>query len=191
MFGPEFEKLIESLKKIPGITKKQSEKVAFYILNLDYQTLNELINSMKTVNQNLNKCITCNFITKNIQCDICLDVSRTKKLLLIESNNDVIKMENNKIFDGKYFIFDYKNREELNQNLENLLKRIQEFSEIIISFSPTMEGLTFTNYLAKILLEKTNKKISKISFGIPIGSSIDYMDEFSIKESIDNRKEIK
>ncbi|VEU59379.1 toprim domain-containing protein [Mesomycoplasma neurolyticum] len=192
MFGKEYDSLILNLKKIPGITKKQSEKIAFYILNLDYKELDILINSMQELNKNLNKCSTCNFITRNVKCEICLDANRSKRLLLVESDLDVIKLENSKIFDGKYFVFNFEDKESIENDLILLFSIFDDFNEIIISFSPTIQGIAYTNYISSILLKKNkNKKISKIAYGIPIGSKIDYMDSFSIKESIENRKEIK
>ncbi|WP_033160999.1 toprim domain-containing protein [[Mycoplasma] collis] len=192
MFGNEYEELILNLKKIPGLSKKQSEKIAFYILNLDYKELDSLINSMKNLNQNLNKCSSCNFITKNVKCDICLDLNRSRKILLVESDNDVIKMEKDKIFDGKYFVFNLEDKKQVEKDMFLLLEQTKNNQEIIISFSPTLQGITYANYIGAFLLENNNKiKISRIAFGIPVGSKIDYMDSFSIKESIENRKEIK
>ncbi|MBN3534589.1 toprim domain-containing protein [Mycoplasma procyoni] len=191
MFGPEFDELIENLKKIPSVTKKQSEKIAFYILNLDHEQLQKLTDSIKSVNQNLNQCVTCNFITKNKQCYICLDLNRRKNLLIVETNNDIIKLEKHNLFDGKYYIFDYKDKENLEKTTNKLLSVVDDFKEVIISLSPTIEGMTFSNYLEKLLADKTNLKVSRIAYGIPIGATIDYMDENTIMESLKNRKEVK
>ncbi|UWD33935.1 toprim domain-containing protein [Mesomycoplasma molare] len=191
MFGSEFDELILNLKKIPGITKKQAEKIAFYILDLNFSELEKITTSLINVNKNLNKCITCNFISKNKQCDFCLDPSRDKQLLILENNNEVLKIENSSIFKGKYFIYNIKDEKEIENNIKKIIDFSKNIDEIIISLSPTIEGLAATNLLISKLNKEINKKISKISFGIPIGSSIDYMDSLSIKESINNRKEVK
>ncbi|MGZ9413617.1 toprim domain-containing protein [Mycoplasma sp. 480] len=190
MIGSEFNELVENLKKIPGITKKQAEKIAFYTLNLNYEELEKLLNSFKQLNQNLNKCISCNFISKNKQCDICLDEKREKKLLIIESDNELLKIEQSDFYKGKYFIFDIKNKENYQLEIEKILSFSSQFQEIIIALSPTIDGLKLTNLIHKNLKEKTKKIIiSQIAFGIPMGASLDYMDIITIKESINNRKE--
>lgn len=193
MFGPEFEELIINLKKLPGVGKKQADKIAFYLLNLDYESLQQLQTSITQVNQKLNKCQKCNFITKNNICDVCLDVNRAKKILILESSSDMMKFEKNKLFNGRYFIFDSltlssdKNKEKA---INHLIDQLPFYNEVIISLSPTLEGMVFSNLLIK-KLENYKIKVSKIAYGVPIGASIDYMDEMTLKESIENRKEIK
>lgn len=193
MFGEEFENLIKNLKKMPGVGKKQADKIAFYLLNLDYKNLDELLTSISEVNKQLNKCAICNFITKNNICQVCLDPQREKIILVLESSSDMIKFENNKLFNGRYFIFDsltLTNPETKEKEIQKLISQLHSYKEIIISLSPNYEGIVFSNYLSQ-KLQKYNIKISQIACGVPFGASIDYMDEITLKESIVNRREIK
>ncbi|UVD81769.1 toprim domain-containing protein [Mycoplasma iguanae] len=195
MYSPEFDELIQMLRKLPGIGKKQSEKIAFYIINSKTQDILDFFNLVRELQLNLQKCTYCHNLNLNKVCEICLNPHRNSKLMIIESANDLEKFEKLDIFDGKYYILDKDFIKSYIENpadesvFEKLKKYAQKFPEIIISLSPTLEGQIITNYLKKIISSDKNE-VTQLAHGIPLGSQVEYIDQFTLKEALINRKKI-
>lgn len=192
MYGPQFEHLVHLLRQLPGVGKKQSEKIAFYILNLETTQLNQMLEVMRNLNVNFNRCSYCKNITQNPVCIICLDPKRNKKLMIVESVAELNKFEDIEVFEGKYFILEkdlatlIKN--ELNKEaFSELAEYAQKFPEIILALSPTFEGEIISNFLTKILKNSKNQ-ITKLANGIPVGAQVEYIDPFTLKQALINRK---
>ncbi len=196
MFPKEFDELIDTLKEFPNITTKQAKKIIDYMIqnknNIDNKFIKfkNLFNSIKT-------CSICGFYSSENICNICSSNFREKKLMLIENISQIEKYEQWELYRGKYLkvpqLFTKKfERIEKNFNFNFLLEYINNFDEIIISLSPTPEGILSSNYIVDIIRkEKPKIKISKLAIGIPIGSSIDYIDQFTISHALKNREDIK
>lgn len=197
MFPSEFDYLIELLTKLPGISKKQAIKIVNFLLSQDKSNLLEKNRVFIKTIESISKCEICNFYSTNKRCEICLSQNREKKLMIIENVDQIQKYENWKLWKGKYFIvpsiFNSK-FERINKSFDFsfLLDYIKDFNEVVISISPTAEGVLTSNLIFDtIKKEKPEVNISKLAIGIPIGSSIDYMDQLTLSYAIKNRKDIK
>lgn len=190
----EIDSIIEDIKKIPGITNKQAKKVVYFLLNqteqfrIDYfENLNKKINKIK-------KCEICSIYTLNKLCEICSSNNKNKQLVVVENVDQILKFEEWKMFNSKYFVipilFNSK-FEKNNYDFDVFLKYIKQFDEVLITISPTAQGLlTIDLIIQKIKEKEIDIKISQLATGIPIGSSIDYIDKLTMKYAIKNRKDV-
>lgn len=197
MFPSEFDRLIDLLTKLPGISKKQALRIINFLLSQDKSKLVEDSQSFIKTIKIISNCEICNFYSSNKRCEICLSPDREKKLMIIENVDQIQKYETWKLWKGKYFIvppiFNSK-FERINNNFDFtfLLDYVDNFNEIVISISPTAEGVLTSNLIFDtIKKEKSKVNISKLAIGIPIGSSIDYIDQLTLSYAIKNRKDIK
>ena len=193
--------LIEEVKKMPSISTKSAEKISLSFLNMGKTHAKNILDSMIDYIYRINKCKECNAIIEGaILCDICIDLSRdNSKLCIVGDFNNLLKIEETGIYDGKYFIleFDLKPNikiidDEKQKILQLLIDRINvnEVEEILILLDFTITG-ELTSYFLKNNLKKefTNIKLYRPGIGMPINSSIDYIDNESLEWSIKNKKE--
>lgn len=191
-------KTIEYFKKFNGIGEKTAERLTLSILDMTVEDVDVFSESVKEVKKNINRCKECGHITDNDRCIICENDSRDKNLIcVVEDYKSVIMFEKTGNYNGQYHVLnglispiDGITPDDL--NIDNLLKRISETKEekeIIIAFKPSIEGETTTLYLKKIL-EKNNVKITRLSYGIPMGVEIDYLDSITLDRALKDRKDI-
>jgi len=191
-------KTIEYFKKFNGIGEKTAERLTLSILDMTSDDVEVFSESVKEVKKNINRCKECGHITDNDKCNICENSSRDKNLIcVVEDYKSVIMFEKTGNYNGQYHVLnglispiDGITPDDL--NIDNLIKRISETKgekEIIIAFKPSIEGETTTLYLKKIL-EKYNVKITRLSYGIPMGVEIDYLDSVTLDRALKDRKDI-
>ena len=189
--------LINCFKKLPGIGDKTAERMALSLLDLPIDDVNEFASSMIDSRNNLHSCKICGHITDEEVCSICSNNNRDHKLIcVLEDYKSVFAFEKAGNFNGVYHVLnglispiDDINPEDI--NISSLVKRIDELDkpEIIIALKSTIEGETTTLYLKKIL-EGKNVEISRLSYGIPMGAEIDFLDEITLDRAIKDRKKI-
>ncbi|WP_435130265.1 toprim domain-containing protein [Mycoplasma sp. 6243] len=185
--------LSQKLSKIPGFSKKTVEKFIYWIFENDQSSVNLLANEIKKIKEKTKFCPNCtSILTENQECKICTDFDRKNTLLVIESLAILNKIEKSGIYFGKYFVFDKKIENEIQYNqsipeIKKFLDYAQTFDEIILALSPTLKGEIVTNILKQSLKEK-GLNVSQIAIGIPLGASVDYIDETTLKFSIKNRQ---
>lgn len=197
IYPNELNELINYLKKIPGVGDKTAERYSLSLLKFENNDLIELGNIIKNLKKNLKKCNICGHITNDDICDICKDNNRKNNIIcVVEDYKSVFMFEKTNIFNGKYHILgglispiDGINPDDL--NIKSLIDRCKklEKGEVIFALRPTIEGNTTTLYLKKIL-ENTKVKISRLSYGIPVGAEIDYLDVLTLEKALDDRKEV-
>lgn len=191
------ENAISSLKKIPGIGEKSAERYSLSILEMSDDDIESLTNSLRECKQKLHKCKNCGHITDKDICSICSDDNRKNNLIcVVEDFKSVFMFEKSGTFTGKYHILDGLISpidgifpEDI--NLSSLLDRVNESEdvEIIVALKPSIEGETTTLYIKKIF-ENKNVKVSRLSYGIPMGVDIDYLDSITLDRALLDRKEI-
>lgn len=191
------ESLIEYFKKLPGIGEKTAERYALALIKLSKEELNDFADIMKDIKQTLQNCEICGHLTDGKVCSICDDDYRNHKLIcVVEDYKSIFMFEKTGKFPGVYHVLgglispiDGVNPDDLNIN--GLVSRCKnlENAEIIIALRPTIEGDTTTLYLKKIL-EKENIKITRLSYGIPMGAEIDYLDVLTLERALFDRKEV-
>lgn len=197
LYPDSLNELIESFKKIPGIGEKSAERYALALSELDSDEKEEFINSINDVKNNLKKCRICGNLTDSDECKICSDESRDSNLLcVVEDYKSVIMFERSGTFKGKYHILNglispidgiYPD----DINISSLIERITdpEKTEVIMAIKPSVEGEATSLYIKKIL-ESKKVKVSRLSYGIPVGVDIDYLDSITLDRALLDRKEI-
>ena len=187
--------LINALTILPGVGKKSAQRMALYLLDRNKDGASILANVMKDAIESVQRCDSCRMLTSNNLCKICSDASRDiKKICVVESPSDVLAIESTGGFRGKYFVLlgrlspiDGIGPEELGIN--DLLMKVEQddVNEIILATSSTVEGDATAVYITDHV--KT-AKVSRISYGIPIGGELEYVDGTTIARAIEGRVEI-
>lgn len=190
-------KLIESFRKLPGIGEKTAERLAFSVIEFDEEVVEKFSSSIYEAKTKIKKCETCNHLTEEKKCSICLDDNRDSTMLcVVADNKTVFLFEKLGIYKGYYHVLeglisplDGVNPEDI--NIEGLVKRIKDnkFKEIILVFKPSIEGETTALYISKIL-EGLDIVISRIAHGIPMGADMEYIDELTLEMAMSNRNNI-
>lgn len=191
------ENLIENFKKLPGIGEKTAERYALALIDLSEDELQDFSISINSIKSTFKNCKTCGNLAEQELCNICLDKDRNKNIIcVVENYKSVFMFEKTAKFNGVYHVLgglispiDGINPDDL--NIYNLLKRCKdrENLELIIALKPTIEGDTTTLYI-KTILSKYNVKITRLSYGIPMGTDIDYLDTLTLERAIIDRKEV-
>ena len=189
--------LINSFKKWPGIGEKSAERYALSILDIKGEDVENFAASMIDCKNNLHPCATWGHITDKDICDICSDERRNKNVIcILEDYKSVFAFEKAGNYNGVYHVLnglispiDDINPEDI--NLSSLVSRVEELEkpELIIALKSTIEGETTTLYITKIFEDK-NVDISRLSYGIPMGTEIDYLDEITLDRALSDRKKI-
>ncbi|WP_029608477.1 toprim domain-containing protein [Mycoplasma simbae] len=183
----------EIFKKIPGISKKQAEKMSSFLLNQPSEFSTELIEKINNIHTKIQFCHKCNFIREEGLCLNCDDKFKTNSLMVVESPTTLNKIDEMGIFLGYYFVLPYlmSVKGQLNSQdyeYQQLFDFVDQynFEEVIIVISPSLEGEMTTNHLLT-LFENKGIKASRAAIGMPMGSSLEYLDTFTIKQAIENR----
>lgn len=189
--------LIHCFRKLPGIGEKSAERMALALLSLPVDDVSKFSKAMVLCKEKLHPCRICGHITDNDLCDICSSNVRNKNLIcVLEDYKSVFAFERAGNYDGTYHVLnglispiDDVNPEDL--NIASLVERVNslEHPELIIALKSTIEGETTTLYLKKIF-EGKNVVISRLAYGIPMGTEIDYLDEITLDRALSDRKEI-
>lgn len=192
-----FTNLVNNLSILPGVGEKTAERYAYSILEKENKEIENLAQSLVDFKKNIKYCSICGCLTDSEVCDICDDKSREQSTLcIVEDSKSLFFIEKTKKYHGLYHVLnglispiDGKNPEDL--NVSSLInKRINDnLKEIIIALNPSIEGEVTSLYIQK-LLEKKNIKISRLSYGIPMGSDIEYLDPIMVSKAWDDRKVI-
>ena len=188
------EGLIASINSLPGIGKKQAERIAYFIIREDSWVSEELEDSLKLARTNLLNCSICGNISEEETCDICSSKDREKKLVIVESPIDIFKFEQSDAIRPYYHVLNglvsiQKNIDLSRLNTKNLIERSKKYKEVIIALSPNLEGIVTANYIKELLGDGI--KVSQLAQGIPLGAAMEYVDEVTLKAAFENRKEVK
>lgn len=190
-------KLTEQFAALPGIGKKTAQRLAFHILTLSDSEAKEFSDAILEAHSKIKNCDVCkNFTDKKI-CDICDDTSRDRSTIcVVEDPKDVSAFERTGKYTGLYHVLhglispiDGKGPDEL--FIKELLTRLSdgEVQEVIIATDPTVQGEATAVYLSR-LIKPLGIKVSRLAFGIPIGSSLEYTDEVTLFKALENRSSL-
>ena len=197
MYPKSIKNLIDSFKFFPGIGEKSAERLAFSILQMEKEQVENLSKSISDVGKKIKKCKTCNNISEEDECSICKDNNRNHELLcLVEDPKTIYSIEKLGTYNGYYHVlgglissFNEINNDELKINI--LINRIQKshFKEVIIAFKQCIEGDLTALYINSILNDM-NIKVTRIATGIPMGADMEYVDSLTLEKAFDNRTTI-
>jgi recombination protein RecR len=188
------ESSVKIIAKLPGLGPRIARKIVLTLAINKDKFLKPLIEYLNQLNDHIHICKTCGNIDEGETCSICLDEKRDAKILcIVEEIADLWAIEKSKIFNGKYFVLGgnlsaISGNGIENLNFEKLLSLItkENFNEIIIATSSTIDGQNTAHYIVD-LLSNFNVKITRLGYGIPIGSELDYLDEGTISMAIKTR----
>ncbi len=191
------EKIIRFYKKLPSIGEKSAERLALATLNLDDDLISDFIESLANAKDKLQPCKICHNITDKEICDICSDTTRNENIIcVIEDYKSVFSFEKAGRFNGVYHVLNglispINNIGPEDINISSLVKRVEslENPELILALKSSIEGETTTLYIKKIF-EKKKVTISRLSYGIPMGAEIDYLDIMTLDKALEDRKTI-
>ncbi len=191
------ENLIEYFKKLPGIGEKTAERLAISILDLSEEDTNEFANLIIQAKKDLHPCQICGNLTTDSNCRICDDNYRNQNIIcIVEDYKSVFAFEKMGKYQGVYHILNglispINGISPNDINLSTLLNRVNNNPqvELIIALKPTIEGETTTSYIKKIL-ESKKIKISRLSYGLPVGTELDYLDSLTLERAFEDRKEL-
>jgi recombination protein RecR len=187
--------LIAHLKKLPGVGTKTAERFAFQMLSWQGAELDQLATLLSTLKKNIPQCPECKCLTDNGQCPFCHSTSRDRtQLCIIASARDAYSIDETGAYHGLYHALggllspiDGISPEHL--HLAHLKKRIAELQlkEIILALDSTLEGDTTSLYL-KEQIESWGLRVSRLAFGMPIGSSLDFIDGGTLARALTGRQ---
>lgn len=191
------ERVEESLAKLPSVGKKSAERMAYAMLDMDEDSLEEFSLAIKELKEKIHVCPICGNLTEDEICEICSDTSRDQSTLLVVSHpKDLLAFEKAEGFHGLYHVLGgtislSKGKGVEDLSINPLIKRIEEgnFKEVIIATNPTIDGETTALYLAK-LLEKYPLNVTRIAYGLPMGGNLDYTDSMTISKALEGRRKI-
>lgn len=191
-------KLIESLRRLPGVGLKSAERMAYQILDMKPEYISSFIDAMEGVKTKIGKCPICGSYSEDDICPFCSDLERdSSKLIVVSYFKDALAFEKLKTYHGYYHILNgslspTKGIGIKDINFDSLIKRIKEgnIKEVILATNPTIEGETTALYIEK-MLESYNLTVSRLAYGLPMGAQLDYTDELTLTRAFEGRKVIR
>ncbi len=197
MYPSSLNNIINSFKKLPGVGDKSAERNALALIELSDEDIDNFVEAIKDCKNKLHRCKICGHLTDSEICYICENEHRRNDLIcVVEDYKSVFMFEKSGTFNGKYHVLnglispmDGIYPEDI--NLSSLVSRLDgvENAEVIVALKSSIEGKTTTLYIKKILEDK-NIKVTRLSYGIPMGVEIDYLDSLTLDQALLDRKEI-
>jgi recombination protein RecR len=190
-------RLIDELKKLPGIGSKSAQRMAFHMLRSSEEDAEALASAIRDLKASLRLCSVCNNITDLDPCVYCSSATRNQRLIcVVEEPTNIASIEKTRHYNGVYHVLHGSispihgvGPEQL--RISNLIKRLEGGSvdEVILATNPTVEGEATATYLTG-QLRRTGVKVTRIATGIPAGSDIEYADEITMLKAIEGRREL-
>jgi recombination protein RecR len=196
-FAEPMARLIDELKKLPGVGGKSAQRLAFHILRASTEDADALASAIRNLKEKLHLCSICNNITDIDPCTYCASPTRNQRLVcVVEEPTNIASVEKTRSYNGVYHVLHGAiaplhgiGPEQL--RIPSLVKRVENGSvdEIIIATNPTLEGEATAVYLTN-LIKRPSVKVTRIATGIPAGSDIEYADEVTMLKAIEGRREL-
>lgn len=203
-------RLIESFEKLPGIGPKSASRLAFYLLHVPQDDLDQFAQHLTNLKRNTVLCSVCKNVAEEDPCNICSNPSRDHAIIcVVEQPTDVLSVERTGVFGGMYHVL-HGSLDPLNNigpdeiYIADLLKRLRfresqgfpepGIKEIILATNPNMEGEATAMYISKKLSDIRHQtseklKITRLAHGLPVGADIEYADEVTLSRALEGRRE--
>ena len=195
-YSRQISKLIQELSALPGIGTKSAQRLAFHILNMPKEQVEELSSAILDAKQNVRYCKECFTLTDEEICPICSDSSRNHKVIMVvENTRDLAAYEKTQKYDGVFHVLHGAISPMLgigpgDIKLKELMQRLQkDVDEVIIATNSSLEGETTAMYISK-LIKPTGIKVTRIASGVPVGGDLEYIDEVTLLRALEGRTEL-
>ncbi len=189
-------KLIAHFEKFPGIGPRTAQRLALYILKQPEQTIKDFSKALLEAHNNVGHCKKCFNLTSETECEICKNPDRNQEIICVVAEaRDLLALERAREFKGIYHVIgglispmDSIGPELL--EIKSLVERVSknDIKEIILALTPSVEGDTTSLYIAKLLTPFT--KVTRIAYGLPMGSELEYVDEVTLARALEGRRDI-
>ena len=195
-YSTHINKLIEQLSHLPGIGAKSAQRLAFYIMNMPKDQVEQLTASITGAREKVRYCKECCTLTDQELCPICANSRRDHQtIMVVENTRDLAAYEKTGKYDGVYHVLHGAISPMLgigpdDIRLKELMQRLQQdVKEVIIATNSSLEGETTAMYLSK-LIKPTGIKVSRIASGVPVGGDLEYIDEVTLLRALEGRVEL-
>ena len=193
-------RLIDELSKLPGVGPKTAQRLAFYLLHVPQEELDQFADNLTDLKKHTIMCSLCKNVTEQDPCVICSNPSRDQGIIcVVEQPTDVLSIEKTGKFKGVYHVL-HGSIDPLNNigpdeiYINDLVKRVQgtgdSVQEVILATNPNMEGEATAMYITKQVKSQNAKvKITRLAHGLPVGADIEYADEVTLTRALEGRRE--
>lgn len=189
--------LIAALSKLPGVGPRSAERIALHLVQTESGMVKNLAEAILTARERIQFCTTCGALTEKSPCPICADARRDGSLLcVVERAVDILSIEKSGTYRGKFHVLGGKispldGVEPEDLRIGELESRLgaEPIQEVVIALGTDVEGDATSNYLAK-RLARSGLKISRIAYGLPAGSGLEYADELTLSRALEGRREM-
>jgi recombination protein RecR len=196
-FAPSVTRLIDELKRLPGIGQKTAQRLAFHLLRIDREKALALADAIREAKERVRECSICNNITDSDPCLFCSSSTRNKSIIcVVEEATNIQAVEKTRQFNGLYHVLGGAlsplqgvGPDQL--KIRSLIERLKGASveEIIVATNPTAEGEATSVYLSK-LIKPLGVRVTRIAMGIPVGSDMEYADEVTMLKAMEGRRDV-
>lgn len=194
---PAFDKLLQELKRLPGLGYRSAERVAMHLLVEHPERLSGLTEALREAGESVGRCETCGNIAEGVVCAICEDARRDPaSVCVVEHVPDLAAIERSGAWAGRYHVLQGKlspirgiGPEEL--NFEALERRIKDgpVRELVLALSNDIEGQATCHYIQEELVKARPVKVTRIGFGLPSGGGVTYADSVTLRSALEGRRE--
>lgn len=185
----------EQFAKLPGVGIKTAQRLAYHMLNLPAEEVDEFANALIKARRGVQLCRCCQNFTDRDICELCSDDNRDGDIIcVVESPKDVSAFERSGGYDGVYHVLhgllspmDGITAENL--KIKELMSRLATAKEVIMATNPTVEGEATAVYIGR-LIKPMGIKVSRLAYGLPAGSALEFADDVTLQKALENRNEI-
>ena len=191
-FPAALERLTEEFAKLPGIGSKTAQRLAFYVLSMPQQDAQAFADAIVTARKTVHTCPVCQNLTDQDKCAICSNEERDHSVICVVAEpKDVIAMERAREYHGVYHVLHGVISPLNHIHIRELLRRIGEgnVNEVIMATNPDTEGEATAMYISR-LLRPMEVKVTRLAYGIPVGSQLEFADEVTLLRALEGRQEI-
>lgn len=195
-YSSQISKLIEEFSRLPGIGQKSAARLAFHVINMPKEQVEQLAETMISARNNVRYCRECHTLTDQELCPICASAERDHKVIMVvENTRDLAAYEKTGKYNGVYHVLHGAISPMLgigpgDIKLKELMERLQkDVEEVIIATNSSLEGETTAMYISK-LIKPTGIKVSRIASGVPVGGDLEYIDEVTLLRALEGRTQL-
>ncbi len=195
-FTKPLSKLIGHFEKFPGIGPRTAQRLALFILKQPESSIRDFSKALLEAHSNVGHCKKCFNLTSEEECEICRNTDRNQKIIcVVAETKDLLALERSREFKGTYHVIgglispmDSISPELL--EIRSLVERVSksDIDEIILALTPSVEGDTTSLYIGKLLSPFT--KVTRIAYGLPMGSELEYVDEVTLARALEGRTKL-